>query len=91
MAHGRIRGGWLIAAWLALSPFGSALAQQNVASHATEMRVADGLLARQGNASNFAPVQFQPSGLPSFLSRRIKSLYSDEVSEPPFWADLSDQ
>jgi hypothetical protein len=64
MGHGRIRAGWIIAACLALLPLEPALGQQDGAPRSSQMRVADGLLARQGNTSDFAPVRFQLASAP---------------------------
>ena len=49
---------------MALLPFGPTLAQQNGPQHSSEVRIADGLLARQGETPDFAPVQFQPASVP---------------------------
>ncbi len=64
MIHGRIRGRWVIAACVALLPFGPTLAQQSGVQGPSEARIADGLLARQGSTPDFAPVRFQPASAP---------------------------
>ena len=64
MTGGCIRGGWLVAACLTLLVVRPSLAQQSGAQHSSEPRTADGLLARQGNTSDFAPVRFQPASAP---------------------------
>jgi len=64
MTDGCIRGGWLVAACLTLLVVRPSLAQQSGAQHSSEARTADGLLARQGNTSDFAPVRFQPASAP---------------------------
>lgn len=64
MAWNCIRNGWVLAACLALLPVKPSLAQQDRTQRPSEPRVADGLLARQGSTSDFAPVQFQPASAP---------------------------
>lgn len=64
MAHGCIWGARMIAACMVLLPCGPTLAQQNQPQRSSEARIADGLLARQGNTPAFAPVQFQPASAP---------------------------
>jgi len=64
MTRSCIRGGWLIAACLTLLPLRPSLAQQDAAHLPSQPRAADGLLARQGNTSDFAPVRFQPASAP---------------------------
>lgn len=56
--------GWIATACLALLSIGPALAQQNKAPAAAETRVATGLLSRQANTSDYAPVRFQPASAP---------------------------
>ena len=64
MVQARVRGGVMIAACLGLLSLGPALGQQKAGPEASEMRVADGLLARQNAGSDYAPVRFEPVSAP---------------------------
>jgi hypothetical protein len=68
MAQTSIRGIRAMAACLLLLPLGPALAQKHSAQpqQRAEVRVAEGLLARQGNG-DFAPVRFPPDTAPFAL------------------------
>ena len=54
----------MLAAGLTLLPLQPNMAQPDKTQHAAEQRTADGLLARQGKTSDFAPVRFQPASAP---------------------------
>ncbi len=64
MILARTRNKCMMATFGTLLLLGPALAQQREASPASETHVADGLLARQGSTSDFAPVRFQPTSAP---------------------------